>query len=91
MDARQEVIDRFTALCARFPFHGDWRKLFLHFSNGSEELNRRGLETALIAVGFDDDWKLNFYVAGVLKALDANGNKTISWDEFQAKFKPSEE
>lgn len=89
MDARQEVIDRFSALVARHPFNGDWRAMFLHFSNGSENLSRRGLEAALIAVGFDD-W-LNLYVAGIFRKLDKNRDKSISWTEFQADFKSSEE
>lgn len=91
MDPRKEVIEKFTALVWREPFHGDWRKMFLHFSNGSEDLNRRGLEAALIAAGFDEDWRLNLYVAGVFKVLDTNRDKVLSWMEFQAKFRPPEE
>lgn len=89
-DPRKEVIEKFTALVWR-EFKGDWRALFLHFSNGSEVLKRPGLEAACIAAGFDEDWRLNFYVAGIFKVMDANRDGGISWPEFQVKFKPSEE
>lgn len=80
----RELQDKVTRLVdARFK--SDWRRAFDHYASGSTaDVGRDQLLDLLSDAGIGTWATRGMWADGVLKKMDSNGDKRISWAEFQS-------
>lgn len=89
MSRRDELIESVVRLCSRV-FHSDYKAMFDAYlergqsADKGNTLDRRRLWTLLYDAGVGNGVTRSAWVDGILVELDMNGDKALSWDEFQA-------
>jgi hypothetical protein len=80
----QELRDKVTRL-VETRFQMDWRRAFDHYaSNSSASVDREQLLAMLEDAGIGNFMTRGKWADGVMQKLDANGDKRISWSEFES-------
>jgi Ca2+-binding EF-hand superfamily protein len=79
-----DLLDKVTRLVDS-RFKSDWRRAFDHYASGSTAaVDRDQLITLLDDAGIGNWATRGAWAKGVLKKMDTNGDKRISWTEFQS-------
>jgi len=79
----QELINAIKAL-VKSKFGGDYRAAFDAYAGPDQEIDADELGEVLEQAGIGNAFTRGFWVSGVLDKVDQDGDRKISWPEFQA-------
>jgi hypothetical protein len=79
----QELVDGIKAL-VKNKFGGDYRAAFDAYAGPDGKIDSDELSTVLEQAGIGNGLTRGFWVSGVLDKVDQDGDRKISWPEFQA-------
>lgn len=86
-DAQRHELEGKVAAMVSARFGGDYRAAFAHFdADGDGAISAAELKVLLADAGVGSGWTRWAWVAGVMAELDANRDRTVTWDEFAAAF-----
>ncbi len=87
-DPKQELVEKVTQLVNQ-RYGGDWNRAFRHYSGlgGSSGLvDRDAVATLLKDAGIGNAITRGAWTNGIVKELDEDEDRKISWDEFRKIF-----
>jgi Ca2+-binding EF-hand superfamily protein len=86
-DQRREIDDKVTALVTT-RFGGDYRAAFAHYdADGNGTIDKDELKALLNDAGIGSGLTRWAWAKGIMAEVDASGDGSISWAEFEAVFK----
>lgn len=85
-DPRQQIIEKVTALVARKPWFGDWRKCFDFYDVDADgRISNLELTLLLVDAGVGNWWTRSEWARRIVEVMDANADGKISFEEFLAE------